>query len=134
MSDFFPESGYDPDSGEYNSPYDFDPIFSQRIQIAPNIWATIETTSPDFTPLAESIADILQKFVVSGGFDIEGNRNPNDYKPLPPNFDIQDKNVRGPFIDTQSVERFLTESGLRNVAIPYYDEANDEYWIDVNTS
>lgn len=134
MADFFPEDGYDPDSGEYESPYDFEPVFTARVQIAPNVWATIETTNPDFSPLAESISSRLEELVLSGSFDIEGNRNPNDYKTTPPDFDIQDKNIRGPFIDTESVERFLQESGLRGIAIPYYDEANDEYWIDVNTS
>lgn len=134
MSDIFPESGYDPDSGEYNSPYDFDPIYTNRVNITSDVYATVETQNPDFTPLAQNIVEALQNAVNEGYFDVDGNRNPLDYKQTDTSFDISDKNVRGPFIDTNSVEKFLNESGLRGIAIPYYDPENDEYWIDVNTS
>lgn len=134
MSDIFPEDGYNPDTGEYEqSDYNFDPIFTGRVEIAPGVFATIESSSPNFDPLTSNIFDRLEELVKGGFFDIEGNRNPSDLPPIPDDFDFGGKTTRGPFIDMPSVNRFLDESGLEGIALFYYDAEHDEYWADVNT-
>lgn len=135
MSDIFPEESYDDSTGEYTArpDFNFDPIFTGRVEIAPGVFVTIESSSPNFDPLTENLFNKLEELVGKGFFDIEGNRNPNNYPPILDDFDYGSKTVRGPFIDTPSVRRFLDESGLEGIAIIYYDEFHDEYWIDVNT-
>jgi len=134
MSDIFPESGYNPDTGEYEqSDFNFDPIFTGRVEVAPGVFVTFETTDPDFEPINTAVFDRLQELVGKGFFDVEGNKNPNNYPPLPDDFDIQGKTTRGPFLDMQAVRRFLDESGLEGIALFYYDAEHDKYWADVNT-
>jgi hypothetical protein len=132
--DYLPEESYDSSTGEYSSGINFEPVFKQRVQIAPGIFADIVSFIPDFEPLAENIANKLDELIREGQFDIPGNRNPNFYPSIPPEFDYGGKTTRGAFPDSSSVERFLDESGLRDIALAYYDEEYDEYWIDVNTS
>jgi hypothetical protein len=133
--DYFPEQDYDPDSGEYNSDFDFDPVFSHRVNLSDDIHAEVIPEEPDFDPLAEDFADRLQELVNHGYFDIEGNRNPLEYNSLSSSdFDTQSGSSRGPFIDADAVERWLDETGLRDQVSVYYDEDNDLYWIDADTS
>lgn len=135
MDTYFPEEDYDPDSGEYFSEFNFDPIFSSRVDLADNIHADISTDEPDFTPLAENLTDTLRELVNHGYFDIDGNRNPLGYPLLADsNFDTQSKNSRGPFITSDAVERWFNQTGLRGRVTAYYDEANDVYWINASTN
>jgi len=134
MTDYLPEQDYDPDSGEYNSDFDFDPVFTSRVNLSENISAEITTYEPDFEPEAESMTEILQRLVNHGYFDSPENRNPLDYPPIPAEFDRQGGNSRGPFINADEVERWLDNSGLRGQVPVYYDEDNDLYWIDADTN
>lgn len=132
--DFFPEESYDPDSGEYTSGFDFDPIFESRVNLSDGIHADIHTDNVDFTPTAENLAERLEELVNLGYFDVEGNRNPLGYPPLPDDFDKQGKTARGPFVSADLVENFFNRSGLRGQVPAYYDEENDLYWIDADTN
>lgn len=134
MTDYLPEDSYDPSSGEYSGEFDFDPIFSVRVELSSDIHAEVSADEPDFEPLTSDIADRLQDLVSGGYFDIEGNRNPNEYPNLSNSeFDTQSPNSRGPFISADQVERFLDESGLRDQVDVWYDEENDVYWVDADT-
>lgn len=133
--DYFPEQDYDPDSGEYNSDFDFDPVFSRRVNLSDDIQAEITTDGIDFSPLADDLSDRLQELVNLGYFDIDGNRNPLEYNSLSgSDFDTQSATSRGPFITADAVERWLDDTGLRDQVDVYYDDDNDLYWIDADTS
>lgn len=83
----------------------------------------------------EAAKNQLEDVAGSGIFDPDFNqRNPEDYPDVPADFDYTDKTTRGPFFTDEAVENFLTKSGLRGTAKVYYDEANDEFWIDVDTN
>lgn len=135
MTDYLPEDGYNPDSGEYESEFDFDPIFTSRVDLADNIHADISPDKPDFTPLAESLSDRLRELVERGYFDTDDNRNPLGYPLLSDsNFDTQSKSSRGPFVTSDAVERWFDDTGLRKRVTAYYDADNDLYWIDADTN
>ncbi len=134
MTDIFPEDSYDDNSGEYSSDFDFDPIFSYRVDINSEVYAEVKTDHIDFDPLTQDIASKLEDLVNYGYFDVDGNRNPLDYRSLSnSDFDTQSPTSRGPFINSDAVERWLDETGLRDMVDVWYDDDNDIYWIDADT-
>lgn len=130
----FPEDDFNPDNGEYTSDFDFDPIYTYRVNVNETTHADVSSDSIDFDPLTEDIAARLQDLVNYGYFDVDGNRNPLGYPPLGSSeFDTQSPTSRGPFISSDAVERWLDETGLREMVDVWYDEDNDIYWIDADT-
>ncbi len=134
MSDYFPEENYDPDSGEYEH-FDFDPIFTNRVDLADHIRADISSDVIDFDPLVDDMVSRLRELVNHGYFDIDNNRNPIGYPLLSDSeFNTQGKTSRGPFVTSDAVERWFDDTGLRRRVTAYYDEDNDLYWIDADTN
>lgn len=134
--DYFPEDGYNPNSGEYSNAFDFEPDFSERVILTGDgsVWADVSGL-PSFEPDIERAANMLEDIAGSGVFDPGFNdRNPDDFPQLPPDFDFGDPQVRGPFINDDAVQAWLDASGLRGTAVVWYDEVADEYWIDVDTN
>jgi len=138
MSDFnyFPEEGYNPDTGEYSNPIGFEPAFEQHILLnrEGTVYADVFAL-PGFEPQGESAANAIEGLFTTRGFEpLNKDRNPEQYPTLPGGFDVNGDNIRGPFLDDEMVQEFLTKSGLRGVAIVYYDELEDQFYIDVNTN
>lgn len=135
-NDNFPDDDFDPYSGEFSNEFDFEPTFSERVYLTEENTAFADVfTEPDFEPDGDRIVNTLKELVSQGVFEEDYNpHNPDDRPPIPDDFDYADKNVRGPFIGPEAVNRWLRDSGLEDVALPYYNEEYDEYWIDVNTN
>lgn len=134
--DYLPEDSYDPSSGEYSGNFDFEPDFERRVFLTgdDSVWADVSGL-PSFEPDIESAANLLEDIAGSGVFDPDFNqRNPDEFPSIPPEFDYGGDNTRGPFFDDEQVQKWLDESGLRGTAIVYYDEEQDEFWIDVDTN
>lgn len=133
--DVFPEESYDPSSGFYANEFDFEPDLTYLVNLRSDgeVYAIIHAPL-DFEPELFDIAHELENLVATGIFEEDFDReNPLNYDDIPDDFDYSDKHVRGPFINTEHVERFLDDSGLRGIAIPYYDREHDEFWIYINT-
>lgn len=137
MPDFpdeiFSESSYDDTSGEYFEAFDFEPIFSQRVYLNEEgtLWADVFSTD-DYQGTFDDVINELEDLAGNRTFEIDfNNKNPDDKPPLPDNFDFGDPNIRGPFIDPDHVREFLKVTGFGNTANVYYDEDNDEFWIDL---
>jgi hypothetical protein len=134
--DFFPEASYNPTSGEYSGNFDFEPTFTARIYLNfdKTLWVDVTSIS-DYEPINIRVIDELNKLSNSGIFEPSFDPdNPNGYPEIPPDFDYGDPNVRGPFQSDEEVDNFLDKSGLRGIAIVYYDSTQGEFWIDVNTT
>lgn len=133
---YFSDDDYDDSTGEYQSTQNFEPTFSNTfwLDAAQTIQVTIQSFTPDAVGPAFDALETIVDLASSGVFEPDYNPdNPHHYEPLPDDFDIGDKNVRGPFLNDEALQRFLSQSGLRGIAIPYYDDGNDEFWIDIDT-
>jgi hypothetical protein len=134
--DIFPEDSYDPGSGEFSSNFNFEPVPIDDVPLT----GDRETIAQVYTFASEDegqrITSLLRDLAGTGYFEpARDPKNPRDFPPLPGDLDLSNKRtVRGPFITPDAVEKFLDKTGLQDVGTPYYDEENDEFWIDIDTT
>lgn len=138
MSDLeiFPDNSYNEDTGEYSQEFDFEPDFKSRVYLnnEQTLWVDVSGLAGSESAFLR-VFELLEQEAIRGGFEPTFDKNnPDNFPAIPGDFDYNGKNTRGPFIDNDSVQNWLKKSGLRGTAKVYYDEANEEFWVDVNTN
>lgn len=53
------------------------------------------------------------------------------FEPLPPDFDFDNPDVRGPFPDQESADNWLNDTGLFGNVQLFEDEDTGEFWIEI---
>lgn len=130
--DIFPESSYDDTTGEYSADFNFEPVPVDDVKLTGDITAQVFTIGDENE--GHRVAELLREFANAGLFEpVDNPRNPKDYPPIPDNLDrTNSRTVRGPFTK-EGVEKFLDDTGLRGIGEPFYDEAFDEFWVEIDT-
>lgn len=132
--DIFPESSYDPTTGEYVSDFDFEPtpIGTINLQLDETLYARVFSLG-DYDEAVRAfhvLADIAARGVFETDYD---PKNPHDYPLTDEPFLRRDKRkTRGPFGDEQ-LDRFFQRTGLRNISEVFYDEELDAFWVEIDT-
>lgn len=112
---------------------DTEPTYLGSVQFMPESPGAIEGhmyTDGSDLPLGIGDLDLkpLAELLGLEGFEPAGELF---FEPLPPDFDFDNPDVRGPFFDDESVNNWLNDTGLFANATVYFDEDTGEYWVEI---
>lgn len=117
-------------SGDSEAPpedTDLQPINFGTVELAPGVFATITVEPGTIFDPAEIDLSGMQALL---GMETEETKL-FLIQDLPPNFDFDNPDVRGPFHDRDALLNFLDDTGLDNFGDIYYDAAHDEYYFEI---
>ena len=140
MSDLTPDAD-NPEFYEWDNPdqeyepgeTDTEPTYLGSVQFMPDSPGAIEghiyTDGSDF-PINLDDLDFAPLGALLG---LEGFEPAEEtfFEPLPPEFDFDNPDVRGPFFDLEAVDNWLDSTGMANNVSVFFDEDTGEYWIEI---